>query len=175
MVGYHPFHLKEPDPDLGDLTLSSGGPMPLRFGIRLAAGFDPLALLAWEVVAKAKTASQVPIKMRRGFAKPLGTQTRSWLFGTDICVEQVWNWIRRILFQRQCLRKPSFHLQDRPPPTGGHGCGVVEPASGDCGEDRVCALGVGSRLRAGSRLGHRYGEASGDFWPGAGTVWFGPG
>ena len=46
-------HLKEPDPELGDLTLSKGGPMPLRFGIRLAAGFgSQLALLAWEGIAK---------------------------------------------------------------------------------------------------------------------------
>ncbi len=45
-------HLKEPDPDLGDLTLSPGGSMPLRYGIRLAAGFgSQLALLAWEGLA----------------------------------------------------------------------------------------------------------------------------
>ncbi len=46
-------NLKEPDPDLGDLTLSRGGPFGGRFAIRLAAGFgSQLALLAWEKLAE---------------------------------------------------------------------------------------------------------------------------
>ncbi|MGB0638241.1 MAG: beta-ketoacyl synthase N-terminal-like domain-containing protein, partial [Myxococcota bacterium] len=46
-------NLKIPDPDLGDLTLSAGGAVALRYGIRLAAGFgSQLALLAWEKVAE---------------------------------------------------------------------------------------------------------------------------
>ncbi|HEY3449175.1 MAG TPA: SDR family NAD(P)-dependent oxidoreductase [Myxococcales bacterium] len=32
-------NLKEPDPELGDLTLSKGGRYPVRFALRLAAGF----------------------------------------------------------------------------------------------------------------------------------------
>ncbi|MDP6932176.1 MAG: beta-ketoacyl synthase N-terminal-like domain-containing protein, partial [Myxococcota bacterium] len=45
-------NLKEPDPDLGDLTLSKGGRLPVRYAIRLAAGFgSQLALLGWEKMA----------------------------------------------------------------------------------------------------------------------------
>ncbi|MEC8192296.1 MAG: SDR family NAD(P)-dependent oxidoreductase [Myxococcota bacterium] len=48
-------HLKQPDPDLGDLRLSRGGAVPVRYGIRLAAGFgSQLALLAWEGLAHAE-------------------------------------------------------------------------------------------------------------------------
>jgi acyl transferase domain-containing protein/phosphopantetheinyl transferase len=46
-------NLKVPDPDLGDLTLSSGGPRSVRFAIRLAAGFgSQLALAVWEAGAR---------------------------------------------------------------------------------------------------------------------------
>ncbi len=46
-------NLKVPDPDLGDLTLSAGGPRSVRFAIRLAAGFgSQLALAVWEAVAR---------------------------------------------------------------------------------------------------------------------------
>ncbi|MBO86165.1 MAG: hypothetical protein CL927_12470, partial [Deltaproteobacteria bacterium] len=46
-------NLKVPDPDLGDLTLSSGGRRSVRFAIRLAAGFgSQLALAVWEAVAR---------------------------------------------------------------------------------------------------------------------------
>ena len=42
-------NLQQPDPDLGDLTLSTGGDYPVRYCIRLAAGFgSQLALAAWE-------------------------------------------------------------------------------------------------------------------------------
>jgi len=46
-------NLKVPDPDLGDLTLSSGGPKSVRFAVRLAAGFgSQLALAVWEAVGR---------------------------------------------------------------------------------------------------------------------------
>ena len=46
-------NLKVPDPDLGDLTLSSGGPRSVRFAVRLAAGFgSQLALSVWEAVGR---------------------------------------------------------------------------------------------------------------------------
>jgi NAD(P)-dependent dehydrogenase (short-subunit alcohol dehydrogenase family)/phosphopantetheinyl transferase/acyl carrier protein len=46
-------NLKEPDPDLGDLTLSQGGKYDVRYAIRLAAGFgSQLALAAWERIAQ---------------------------------------------------------------------------------------------------------------------------
>jgi malonyl CoA-acyl carrier protein transacylase len=45
-------NLKEPDPSLGSLTLSSGGSFDGRYAIRLAAGFgSQLALLVWEKIA----------------------------------------------------------------------------------------------------------------------------
>jgi acyl transferase domain-containing protein/NAD(P)-dependent dehydrogenase (short-subunit alcohol dehydrogenase family)/phosphopantetheinyl transferase len=45
-------NLQEPDPDLGDLTLSRGGKLPVRYAIRLAAGFgSQLALTVWEKIA----------------------------------------------------------------------------------------------------------------------------
>ena len=45
-------NLREPDPDLGDLTLSAGGHYDVRFALRLAAGFgSQLALAAWRKVA----------------------------------------------------------------------------------------------------------------------------
>ena len=45
-------NLKEPDPDLGELTLSSGGPWGGRFALRLAAGFgSQVALAAWDKIA----------------------------------------------------------------------------------------------------------------------------
>ncbi len=43
-------NLKEPDPDLGTLTLSTGGSYPVRYALRLAAGFGSqvaMALLRW--------------------------------------------------------------------------------------------------------------------------------
>ena len=46
-------NLREPDPDLGELTLSKGGPWNGRFALRLAAGFgSQVALAAWEKVAE---------------------------------------------------------------------------------------------------------------------------
>jgi len=46
-------NLKVPDPDLGDLTLSTGGPRSVRFAVRLAAGFgSQLALSVWEAVGR---------------------------------------------------------------------------------------------------------------------------
>jgi acyl transferase domain-containing protein/acyl carrier protein/phosphopantetheinyl transferase len=45
-------NLREPDPELGDLILSTGGHYDLKYAIRLAAGFgSQLALTAWEKVA----------------------------------------------------------------------------------------------------------------------------
>lgn len=45
-------NLKEPDPDLGDLRLSTGRAYPLRYALRLAAGFgSQLALAAWKRAA----------------------------------------------------------------------------------------------------------------------------
>ena len=45
-------NLKEPDPSLGDLLLSKGGPFTGQYAIRLAAGFgSQLALLMWKKVA----------------------------------------------------------------------------------------------------------------------------
>ncbi len=42
-------NLKEPDPDLGQLTLSAGGHYDLTYALRLAAGFgSQLALAAWK-------------------------------------------------------------------------------------------------------------------------------
>ena len=41
---------KEPDPDLGDLNLSRGGTYPVRYALRLAAGFGSqiaMSLLRW--------------------------------------------------------------------------------------------------------------------------------
>jgi malonyl CoA-acyl carrier protein transacylase len=46
-------HLKEPDPELGDLNLSKGGTYNLRYGLRLAAGFgSQVAMTLTELVAK---------------------------------------------------------------------------------------------------------------------------
>ena len=46
-------NLLEPDPELGDLRLSKGGPMELTYALRLAAGFgSQLALSVWKGVAK---------------------------------------------------------------------------------------------------------------------------
>ena len=46
-------NLKVPDPDLGDLALSTGGPRRVRFAVRLAAGFgSQLALSVWEAVGR---------------------------------------------------------------------------------------------------------------------------
>ena len=45
---------REPDPDLGDLNLSTGGAYPVRYALRLAAGFGSqvaMALLRWTPVA----------------------------------------------------------------------------------------------------------------------------
>ena len=45
---------REPDPDLGDLNLSRGGVHPVRYALRLAAGFGSqvaMALLRWTPVA----------------------------------------------------------------------------------------------------------------------------
>ncbi len=45
-------NLKERDPDLGELTLSTGGHYDIRYALRLAAGFgSQLALVAWKKVA----------------------------------------------------------------------------------------------------------------------------
>ncbi len=45
-------NLREPDPDLGDLTLSTGGHYDVQYALRLAAGFgSQLALAAWRKVA----------------------------------------------------------------------------------------------------------------------------
>ncbi len=45
-------NLKEPDPDLGDLRLSPGGPQTVSYALRLAAGFgSQLALSVWKAVA----------------------------------------------------------------------------------------------------------------------------
>jgi malonyl CoA-acyl carrier protein transacylase len=45
-------NLKEPDPDLGELSLSPGGAHDVRFALRLAAGFgSQLALAAWRRAA----------------------------------------------------------------------------------------------------------------------------
>jgi 3-oxoacyl-(acyl-carrier-protein) synthase/NAD(P)-dependent dehydrogenase (short-subunit alcohol dehydrogenase family)/phosphopantetheinyl transferase/acyl carrier protein len=45
-------NLKERDPDLGELTLSTGGHYDVRFALRLAAGFgSQLALAAWKKIA----------------------------------------------------------------------------------------------------------------------------
>ncbi len=45
---------REPDPDLGDLNLSTGGSHPVRYALRLAAGFGSqvaMALLRWTPTA----------------------------------------------------------------------------------------------------------------------------
>ncbi|MEM9746736.1 MAG: SDR family NAD(P)-dependent oxidoreductase, partial [Actinomycetota bacterium] len=45
---------REPDPELGDLNLSRGGPHPVRYALRLAAGFGSqiaMALLRWTPLA----------------------------------------------------------------------------------------------------------------------------
>ncbi len=45
---------REPDPDLGDLNLSTGGSRPVRYALRLAAGFGSqvaMALLRWTPLA----------------------------------------------------------------------------------------------------------------------------
>jgi acyl transferase domain-containing protein len=45
---------REPDPDLGNLNLSHGGAQPVRYGLRLAAGFGSqvaMALLRWTPLA----------------------------------------------------------------------------------------------------------------------------
>ena len=45
---------REPDPELGDLNLSTGGAYPVRYALRLAAGFGSqvaMALLRWTPVA----------------------------------------------------------------------------------------------------------------------------
>ncbi len=45
-------NLREPDPDLGNLTLSKGGHYDVKYALRLAAGFgSQLALAAWKKVA----------------------------------------------------------------------------------------------------------------------------
>ncbi len=45
-------NLKEPDPDLGTLRLSTGGSYPIDYALRLAAGFgSQLALCAWKRAA----------------------------------------------------------------------------------------------------------------------------
>ncbi len=45
-------NLREPDPELGDLRLSTGGPADFSYAIRLAAGFgSQLALVAWRRMA----------------------------------------------------------------------------------------------------------------------------
>jgi malonyl CoA-acyl carrier protein transacylase len=45
-------NLKFPDPDLGDLNLSTGGSYPVEYSLRLAAGFgSQLALQMWKKVA----------------------------------------------------------------------------------------------------------------------------
>ncbi|MFZ5476025.1 MAG: SDR family NAD(P)-dependent oxidoreductase [Myxococcota bacterium] len=49
-------NLEEPDPDLGELTLSKGGHYDVRYALRLAAGFgSQLALSAWEKQAHGDT------------------------------------------------------------------------------------------------------------------------
>ncbi|MBM4393961.1 MAG: beta-ketoacyl synthase, partial [Deltaproteobacteria bacterium] len=46
-------NLKEPDPELGELTLSKGGHYDVQYALRLAAGFgSQLALAAWKKIAR---------------------------------------------------------------------------------------------------------------------------
>ncbi len=58
---------REPDPDLGDLNLSKGGPHPVRYALRLAAGFGSqvaMALLRWTPVADGRHRGARPARLR---------------------------------------------------------------------------------------------------------------
>ncbi|MEL6347896.1 MAG: SDR family NAD(P)-dependent oxidoreductase [Myxococcota bacterium] len=68
-------HLKEPDPDLGDLRMSPGGSFPVRYGLRLAAGFgSQIALLAWEKVADGDARTPQPAVYRKWLSDISGIQ-----------------------------------------------------------------------------------------------------
>ncbi len=68
-------NLKEPDPDLGDLRLSAGGEYPVRYAIRLAAGFgSQLALAFWEKIADGDRRVRDPRAQQRWLAEVSGLE-----------------------------------------------------------------------------------------------------
>ncbi|MFN0285015.1 MAG: type I polyketide synthase, partial [Kineosporiaceae bacterium] len=71
---------KEPDPDLGPLNLSTGGAYPVRFALRLAAGFGSqvaMALLRWTPVPDGRHRAPSELGYRYRIVDPVVWQ--AWL------------------------------------------------------------------------------------------------
>src|SRR6266536_3008673 len=73
-------NFKEPDPELGDLNLSTGGAYPVEYALRLAAGFGSqvaMAVLRWTPMPDRKRRSPDQLGFRYRIADPVTWQ--GWL------------------------------------------------------------------------------------------------
>ncbi|HEY2985402.1 MAG TPA: acyltransferase domain-containing protein, partial [Jatrophihabitantaceae bacterium] len=73
-------NFKEPDPELGDLNLSTGGAYPVEYALRLAAGFGSqiaMAVLRWTPMPDRKRRSADQLGFRYRIADPVTWQ--GWL------------------------------------------------------------------------------------------------
>ena len=171
-------NFKEPDPDLGQLNLSIGGVYPVRYALRLAAGFGSqisMMMLRWVPTPDGQRPSRRRARLRRADRRPGGVagMARRAMRRAPIHTSQSTT--------ARCA--PSPQPSDRPsrphPVPSWRRCGKrrwCEPAS-----VRISALrwwrwspsrpgirrAVGSRSGSGGRSRDRHGEAGRVVRPGS--------